>query len=155
MVSLHEWGRALGRLRWVELRLFEVLGEWVTAVTEPGVKALLATHSRHHGWHAEIWGERLRDLPGADADDLLVPANDSLVRALDDVAGSEKTDETIERLAGVYGAVLPRLTGAYAELRAAATPASDGPFLRWLDVVLADEVRHETELELVVQSLGR
>src|ERR687897_443212 len=53
----------IGRYRWIEMRLFEALGGWVTDVPELDAKALLATHSRHHGWHAELWHDLLPELP--------------------------------------------------------------------------------------------
>ena len=58
MTSIEDVASRLGRLRFVELRLFEVMGGWVGSTPEPQVKALLAEQCYHHAWHADLWADR-------------------------------------------------------------------------------------------------
>ncbi len=51
-MTIDESARRLGHIVWVERRLFELLGGWVTSTPEPAVKLALARRSRHHAAHA-------------------------------------------------------------------------------------------------------
>lgn len=137
MTTLAETARRLGRLRWVELRLFEVLGGWVASTPEPAVQAMLAAQSYHHAWHGRLWGERFPSGYGHDLEAATAPASAALARWVDDVAA---LDRTADRLCGLYRVVLPRLIVDYRTWRDEANPVSDGPLLRWLGFVLADDV---------------
>jgi hypothetical protein len=76
--SLEEGARRAGHYRWVELRLFEVLGGWVAGVPEVELKPWLSTRSYRHAWHAELWEQRLPELRGMDRDQLTAPASPEL-----------------------------------------------------------------------------
>ena len=58
-MSLEASARRIGHYCWIEMRVFEIVGAWTAAAPEPAVKAALATHSRLHGWHAEVWHDLL------------------------------------------------------------------------------------------------
>ena len=88
-LSLVESGRMLGCYRWVELRLFEILGSWVVTETEPEVRVLFDVQSRHHAWHAQLWGERIPEVGGLIEPDLAT------------VAPDEGTEELFATLGGV------------------------------------------------------
>ena len=60
--SVEESARRVGNYKWIEMRLFEVLGGWVATVPELDVKLRLGTHCYHHAWHAELWHKRLPEL---------------------------------------------------------------------------------------------
>ncbi len=118
----------------LERRLFEVLGGWVPSVPEPAVKLLLRTHSFQHAWHAQLW-DQLAPRTGPVGGGAEGPG-DELVTVLNAVAESEST---VERLVGAYQVVLPRLAHAYGDLEAACTVVSDGPLVRALGLMLADD----------------
>jgi hypothetical protein len=141
-----------GHCRWLETRLFEVLGAWVAAEPDPEVKAMLAAHSLRHAWHAEVWHARLPRVAHLDADALTVPAGEGVagvVGALERAAGA---DQTVERLVGMARLVLPRLVAAYRARLQAAHPLADGPTVRWLGLVLADEAAALAELDRLLQA---
>ena len=167
MTSLAELAGLTRRYAAVERRLFEVLGGWVPSVPEAEAKLLLRAHSFQHAWHADLWeGITPRAGPGSGAvtgaaagavggaaagavggiaagaigpDDLLGP-----------LAGASST---VERLAAAYRAVLPDLVGEYLDLRRRAQPASDGPVLRVLGLILADEEAASAAGESLLQVL--
>ena len=104
--TLEESARRIGRHAWLELRLFEILGTWVTAVPELEAKAVVADQSYHHAWHAELWHGLLPSVPHLHAPDLVVPADPTTAEQVDSLVAASGT---VERLAGLYEVVLPRL----------------------------------------------
>jgi hypothetical protein len=148
--SLEEGARLVGHHVWIEMRLFEVLGAWVPTVPEPEVKTHLATHSRRHAWHADLWREHLPRVAGIDADSLVAPPGDGFA---DVVAALASPSSTLERLAGTYRVVLPRVVTATARRIAAATPVADAALARSLRFVLADDLDEWRDGEALLQSL--
>ncbi len=67
-------GPRIGELRWIEHRLFEVVGGWVADEPCPPACVLLSVLARQHGDHAAALAERLPVRAGADPDVLTVPA---------------------------------------------------------------------------------
>ena len=135
-------GQRIGQRAWVEMRLFETLGAWSGAVADPRARALLATQSHHHAWHAELWHELLPALPHLPAADLVAPAEGdsemvASLAALDPAAGESEPGDAA-RLAAVYEEAMPRLRAAYEDHLERATAVTDGPTIRVLRLVLAD-----------------
>lgn len=151
--SFEEAARRIGRFRWVETRLFEMLGSWVATVPEPGAKVVLARHAHHHAWHAELWRERLPRVREADPGGLAPPAEDAFVRFVDAVREPEAPEHTIEKLVGVYRVLIPRLIGAYTEHLDGAGAIADAPTIRSLRFVLQDELEDWRDGEMLIHSL--
>jgi hypothetical protein len=135
-VTVHETARRIARACWLEQRCFEVLGGWVASTPEPDVKLAFARQSHHHAWHAEVLA-RVRPsangLGTADTDD--VPGEGW--QAFLDVLASLGT--TADRLAGVYGLLVPAKLDAYERWLADTDPVQDAPLRRWLGFVVTDE----------------
>jgi hypothetical protein len=149
-VLLEESARRAGQFAWLEARLFEVLGRWVTSTPEAAVKVHLAAESRHHAWHAELWRQRLPVAAGFDPDRLVMSPNDALAAAVEGLRGA---DMTAERLAALYGGVLPALVTAYRDHLAATDAVADGPTIRWLGFILEDETAHQRAGDELLESL--
>jgi hypothetical protein len=147
-LSLEDGARVAGHHVWLEMRLFEVLGGWVTSTPEPEVKAHLATHSRRHAWHAELWNGHLPRVAGIDADALIAPAGPAAARVVDGLASAVPTTE---RLVGLYRVVLPRVVTATAARLDLAAPVADTALARSLRFVLADDLDEWREGEALVQ----
>jgi hypothetical protein len=159
-LTLVESARLLGSYRWAELRLFEVLGSWVANETEPEARLFFDVQSRHHAWHAELWGERLPDVDSVVEPDLLTVApdegTDELMSSLGGVPGSEEgSGGTLVRLVGLARVVLPRLVCGYGYHLNRTVPVSDAPVIRALRLALRDDVEDWQAVELMVQSLIR
>jgi hypothetical protein len=123
------------RFQWLERRLFEVLGGWVPTVPEPDVKLALRSHSFQHAWHAALWADLLpTSQHGATAS---AAPDGALAPVLDAVA---EPSGTLARLVGAYRVVLPRVVTAYAGQVEEASPLSEGPLVRALNLMLADDV---------------
>jgi len=144
--------RVVGGYVWLEERLFETLGGWAPSVTEAGVKLHLDADSHHHAWHASLWRQRLpalRELPSEEFVAPASPAAEALVAAL------HMSSTTIERLVGIYRVLLPRQVARYQRHRERASAITDGPTIRALDLILADELDDWRRGEFLVQQLLR
>lgn len=138
MLAIGESGALVGAAAWREAQCFELLGRWVRLVPEPDVKVMLARHSRHHGWHAELLVDVLPSTRDHDPTGLVAPGEDGWVGALAVARGDDATP-TVERLAGVYQSLLPRMVAGYDEALDRTSPWSDGPAARILRLVVDDE----------------
>jgi hypothetical protein len=155
MLTLDETGRLVGGYAWVELRLFEVVGSWAPLVGEPEVAAHLASQSRHHADHAETWLGHRPVVAGRDADDLVVPPTTGAELAVGALAAppGDGPAATIDRLAGLYRAVMPRLAASYAVHLDAVSAIADPALRRSLRQVAADTVDDWADGERLLQSL--
>ncbi len=151
--TLEESARLAGSHAWLERRLFEIAGGWVTTTAEPEAKLMLDRHSYHHSWRAEQWVERLPVLADVDRAALAATAEPDLAPAL---AVLERAAGTPARLAGLYRFALPRLWGAYHRHRSAVGRAgvvADGSTLRTLGIVIPDVTSDWQEGEALLQNL--
>ena len=150
-MTLDEVAAHVGAFRWLEMRRFEVLGAWVPSVPEPEVKLLLARHSVHHGWHAELLAGCLPATKDHDPDRSTVPPSDGVAELLAELAGA---GGTLERLVAVYQVLGPAQLAAYDRFLDAANPASDAAVRRVVRIVAQDQVDHVTEGLLAVETLA-
>ena len=149
-LNLDEAARLAGGHRWIESRLFEVLGGWVGSTPEPDAKLLLDRHSQHDAWRAAQWWDRLPVLADVDRDRLVAAPSPAVAGAYDALA---KLEGTAVRLAGAYRFALPHLVAGYDRHLAAADEVSDGAALRTLRIVAADAAADWREGERVLQGL--
>jgi hypothetical protein len=147
-VTIQETAARLHRWAAIEASTFQVLGGWVPSTPRADVKLVLAEQARHHGWHAQLWHER-------------IPSISSTTGAGEDAGGVREFFASVAALNSVEG----RLTAAYlvlgramvAEYRAALTslsPVADGPTIRGLLLVLADAERDVAAGEGLVREVG-
>ena len=113
-----------------------MLGGWAQDVPELDAKLLLATTARHHGWRAELLGERLSHVRDLSPDRLSVPPSPGWVSLLGAIDGF---GSTLERLVAAFGVVLPHSIGAHERHLEECTPVADAPVMRALRLILADE----------------
>jgi len=156
-LTLVESARVLGGYRWVEFRLFEVLGSWVTSESDPEARVLFDVESRHHAWHADLWAERIPTVDGVVDPDMVTvapgPGTDELLSTLGGAPGSG--GGTLLRLVGLARVVCPRLICGYARHLRRASAVSDAPVVRALRLALGDENEAWQAAELMVQGLIR
>lgn len=153
--SVEESAARVGHYKWIEMRLFEVLGGWVATVPELDVKMKLGTHCYHHAWHAELWHKRLPELREMNPERLNVPANDEVVAFVDALTEPEAPELTIEKLVGVYRVLIPHKIAAYTYHLNNTSSITDAPTQRSLKFILQDEHDDWLDGELLLQSLIR
>lgn len=145
----------VGHYKWLEMRIFELLGGWVAIVPEVGIKHRLGTHCYHHAFHAELWHKRLPELGEMTPERLTRPPTPE-VAALFDTFGDVDLDsghETIEKLVGLYRVVLPHLIAAYTFHLNNTSEVADAPTIRSLNLCLQDDLEEWREGEMMLQWL--
>jgi hypothetical protein len=136
---LRESARRLGHYAWAERRLFEVLGAWAGDTADPAARPLLARHAAHHAWHADVLRQQLPRARGFDSESLVAPPNPAAGQLFAVLAGFGPA-ATTARLGGAYRVVVPHLGQAYLYHLDRLVPISDGPTMRWLRLLLRDEL---------------
>ena len=150
--------RLVGAYQWVERRLFEVLGGWVSSEARPEVGVVFDVYSRQHAWHAELWAQHLPVRDGVDPATLAVAPRAEVDRLFGGLAGGggeggPATGGTLLRLVGLGRVVLPRLLVGYRLHLRRASPVADAPVVRSLRLVIRDEVEAWQTTEALVQTL--
>ncbi len=168
-LPLQQSARLLGGYRWVEQRLFEVLGRWAATESLPEACLLFDVQSQQHAWHAELFEERLPVLDGFDPAEVTVAPSVGVERLLAGLAGDEpagaaspagadddgRRGGTLLRLAGLGRVILPRLVAGYTVHLRRCAPMADAAVARVLRLVLDDDLDAWRATELMVQSLAR
>jgi hypothetical protein len=168
-LGIRELQQVLGGYQWVERRVFEVLGSWVGAEAVPEARVLFDVQSQHHGWHAELFAERMPAIEGVDPAIYVLPPSaevDQLLATLgggamstsqEDVhaAAGARAGGTLLRLVGLARVLLPRLVTGYGLHLQRCAPVTDAPLVRALRMVVRDDIEAWQATEAMVQSLVR
>ncbi len=156
VLGLEEAARVAGHARWLETRLFEVLGSWVAAETDATAKVLWSTHSLRHATGAEVWRDRQPRVAHLDREALTVAAGPGVAALLSALAALAHPGDptgpvaTASRLVAVARVVEPRRITAYRNRCRRAHPLADGPTLRWAGYMLADAEACRAEAEALL-----
>jgi hypothetical protein len=144
----------LGGWIWCERRWFEVLGGWATTTPDPAAAVLFGEMSRRHGWHAELFWDRLPELSSLDPDPLVTPPGPATAQLFDALSALEDAPVAVRRLTGAYRVVLPLLVAEYRRALASTSPVAEPSLQRWLQLVLTDDLdewsRGESELRAAI-----
>ena len=124
----------LGAYVWIEARLFEVVGGWVTSTPEPAVTVYFGALTAEIAGHAQLWHERLPQLREVSRESLVVAPGPRSVAAMDALALVEGSVPRLEAL----GLIADHLLGLYAGHERHASPVRDAPMLRTVTIVSAD-----------------
>jgi hypothetical protein len=151
--TVDESARRAGNYKWIEMKLFEVLGGWIATVPELDVKMRLGSHCYHHAWHAELWHKRLPELREMNPDRLAVPPNEEMERFVDALTEPEAPELTLEKLVGVYRVLIPHKIAAYTYHLNNTSTITDAPTIRSLKFALQDEFEDWRDGEMLIQSL--
>jgi hypothetical protein len=138
-LSLEASARRFGHGAWAERRLFEMLGRWSGDTCDPAVRPVLAANAAHHGWRAGILADRLPRARGLDVDGWIAPPGEAAAEAFA-MLDRPGPDETTARLVGIYRVVVPLLVESYRNHLDLMTELADRPGIRWLGLVLQDEI---------------
>lgn len=121
----------------VAAALFEVAGIWSAGSIGASAKVLLAVHSRHLGWQAQLWSS-LRPVlwdeePTAHTGD---PGADDVAAPL--VVSLMELRAESSRLEALYRCVLPALADSYVDHRSLLMPPSGRHLERWIEIAVRD-----------------
>jgi len=142
-MTIDESARRLGEVVWTERRLFELVGQWVTTTPPTDLKLVFARQSRLHGEHAVALAALLPETRDHDPGVLVAPgAGAGAGVALDELSGTGPT----QRVPALTEALRAHLAVLEAYL-GDASPVRDGPGIRMVGAVLAQDRADLGELE--------
>jgi hypothetical protein len=153
LFSVEETARRVGHYKWVEMKIFEMMGGWVATVPELDIKLRLGTHCYHHAFHSELWHKRLPELREMNPERLTVPPNPEFEAFIEGLTEPEAAELTIEKMTGLYRVLLPRLIAAYTYHLNNTSEITDSPTIRSLNFCLQDDMEEWREGEMILQSL--
>lgn len=126
---------AVGHYVWTERRLFEALGAWSVAETDPAIKVGFDAQSHRHAWHAELLIDRLPELRELDVAALVVAPDTEFAAFMDEVAAA---DSLTDRLVSVHRITVPHLLVAYRRELASLADVAEASLRRSLGFIIAD-----------------
>jgi hypothetical protein len=141
-LTIDDAARFLGHATWLERRLFEVLGSWVTSTPEPAVKLALARHSRHHAWYAELLEPLRPDTRDHDLE-AQAPLDAGWRTLVSRMLAASTTRARLERLIEAVGTTI----ACYEQHLGVMRFVRDAPTRRVLGLVLDAERSELVELE--------
>lgn len=142
-MTIDESARRLGQIVWAERRMFEILGGWVLSTPEAPIKLAFARQSRHHAAHAAAIEVLLPETRDHDPVALVGDVGSAEVEHLAELAARTSTDD---RLRALVDDLVPARLAACEEFLAAASAVRDGPAVRALIFLLAEERAELTDL---------
>jgi hypothetical protein len=137
--DLHARAGRIGQWVWIERRVFECFGSWAGTTELPAVAAHFGEMSRRHGWHAELFFDRLPELASVDAEGLVSSpgrATDAFFDGLTAIA----EPVALGRLVAASRVLLPMLLTGYRAAAASSSAVAEPSLRRWLDIVVRDDV---------------
>lgn len=137
--------------RYIEERMMRIMGGWIALTPELPAKLLLGRHVWDCAQHADAWGRRLPELRARAQQS--EPATAAVAGVMDLLAGRERPDETLERLAAVYRVLKPHLVDVYEDHLRRSNPVYEPPTRRILERCLDEERRHAAAGQTVLEAL--
>ena len=142
----------LGGRVWLERRLFESLGRWAVEADEAAATLFLADASRRHGWHAQVWFDRMPELSGFDVEARVAAPGPRVAELLDRLDAADGS-RSLVRLDGYGRVLLPRMIDAYRATLEQLGVAADASVARWSRLVLVDDLDEAERVESVLQRI--
>jgi len=145
----------IGRFVWVEERLFEIIGHWVQSTADDEIAALFAVQSRHRSWYAELLGELVFGFGDRTRESLVASPGPGVGAVLAQLANIAGADASIARLTALHRVVVPHAVSAHRAQLLRSSVVADGPAIRRLGRVIADELLDWQEGEALLQARVR
>jgi hypothetical protein len=135
-LTLEEAARRLGRARWLEASLFEIIGGWAASEADPATRCYFDACSGHHAWRASQLSELIPELAHlGGVDGLFAPPHPARAG----VFGRLRTlGPESGRLCAYVQGVLPAVVEDYEAWLGECSPVSDRPVMRILRFVISD-----------------
>jgi len=140
----------LGKYRYVEIQMMELMGSWAYTIVEPEIKIGFGRQMYQDAVHADMLGKRLPELKGRSEHFHYIAPSDAFVKLLEKIWRAE---DTLRRMVALYRVLKPALVAAYEyHLEHAELPA-DEPTAYILRNILAEENDHSEWGENIINTL--
>jgi uncharacterized ferritin-like protein (DUF455 family) len=100
----------LGRYRYVEVQLLELMGNWAYTMVDPDIKIGFGRHMFQDSVHADLLGKRIPELKGRSQHFHSIPPSDEFVKLLERIW--KEFDEPL-RMVALYRVLKPEIVRAY------------------------------------------
>ncbi len=151
--DVEQTAKRLGHYKWIEMKLFELLGGWAALTPELEVRFKLGEHCAHHAFHAELWHKQLVQLDESTSEKLVVPASPAVETFFAAIGDPVDPSSTVEKLVGLYRVLIPHLIAAYTFHLNTTSQIADAPTIRSLKFCLRDDEEEWREGEMILQSI--
>jgi bacterioferritin (cytochrome b1) len=141
----------LGRYRYLEIQMLELMGSWAYTMVDPEIKIGFGRQIFQDAVHADLLGKRIPELKGRSAHFHSIPPSDRVIRVIEDIW---KAEGDLKRMVGLHRVLKPALIGAYREHMAMAEIPADEPTAYILHHILDEEQDHCAWGEKIIARLG-
>jgi uncharacterized ferritin-like protein (DUF455 family) len=140
----------LGKYRYVEIQMLELMGSWAYTMVEPEIKIGFGRQMYQDAVHADMLGKRLPELKGRSEHFHYIAPSDVFVKLLEKIW---QAHDSLRRMVALYRVLKPALAAAYEyHLEHAELPA-DEPTAYILRNILAEENDHSEWGETIIHEL--
>ena len=137
--------RRVRNFRYAEEWMMMILGGWVATIPELPVKTGLGKIIWECAQAADALGKRLPELRcGRKAVAASESSNAGFAHFIEEVAGPERPDQTIEKLVGIFDVLKPHLLEVYERHMRETDQIADAPTIELLDEIARKTRRHVT-----------
>jgi hypothetical protein len=137
--------RRIRNFRYAEEWMMMILGGWVATIPELPVKTGLGKIIWECAQAADALGKRLPELRcGRKAVAASESSNAGFAHFIEEVAGPERPDQTIEKLVGIFDVLKPHLLEVYERHMRETDQIADAPTIELLDEIARKTRRHVT-----------
>ncbi|MBV6505623.1 MAG: hypothetical protein ILNGONEN_01187 [Syntrophorhabdaceae bacterium] len=140
----------LGKYRYVEIQMMELMGSWAYTIVEPEIKIGFGRQMYQDAVHADMLGKRLPELKGRSEHFHYIAPSDEFVKLLEKIW---RANDSLRRMVALYRVLKPALVAAYEyHLEHAELPA-DEPTAYILRNILDEERDHYEWGETIINTL--
>jgi len=140
----------LGKYRYVEIQMMELMGSWAYTMVEPEVKIGFGRLMYQDAVHADMLGKRLPELKGRSEHFHYIAPSDAFVKLLEKIW---RANDSLRRMVALYRVLKPALVEAYEHHLEHAELPADEPTAYILRNILAEENDHSEWGETIINTL--
>ncbi len=140
----------LGKYRYVEIQMMELMGSWTYTIVEPEIKIGFGRQMYQDAVHADMLGKRLPELKGRSEHFHYIAPSDEFVKLMEKIW---QANDSLRRMVALYRVLKPALVAAYEHHLEHAELPADEPTAYILRNILDEERDHSEWGENIINTL--
>jgi len=150
-LTVQENLRLLGKYRYAEVQMMELMGIWAHTMIQPEIKVAFGRHMYQDAVHADLIGKRIPELKGRSKQYHSIPPSDEFVKLVEKVW---KPDDEAMRLVGLYKVLKRGVVSALRRHLERAELPADEPTAHILRLIADEESDQIAWAEGVIETLA-
>ncbi len=142
----------LGKYRYVEIQMMELMGSWAYTMVDPEIKIGFGRQMYQDAVHADLLGKRIPELKGRSARFHYMAPSNEFTQLLEKIW---KLEGDLPRMVALYRVIKPALVDAYAQHRKSAELPADEPTEYILRHIMDEEEDHVAWAEILIERLAK